>query len=184
MTTPSRDREGGRQLRAWAHPLRLRILSLLTGVPMSAAEVARELATTQANASYHLRHLEAAGLLTVVEEVSVRGGQAKRYRHLPQDVDEAPRPGEPSRPAISEPTWRAVATELTRRAALAGPAVSGAQVLADAELWVSEAEWRAAVREVHEAMRRLHEQAQPPRTPGTVRVSATVALFRMQQETQ
>ena len=57
----------GVPLRAFSHPLRLRLLSLLTGTAMSAAEVSRELGTTQANASYHLRRLEAAGLLRVVE---------------------------------------------------------------------------------------------------------------------
>ena len=39
-------------LRATAHPVRLQILSLLTGAEMSAAEVARELDLTHANASY------------------------------------------------------------------------------------------------------------------------------------
>ena len=42
-------------LRSVAHPLRLRMLSLLTGTAMSAAEVARELEITHANASYHGR---------------------------------------------------------------------------------------------------------------------------------
>src|SRR6476659_9549606 len=50
-------------LRALAHPVRLQMLSLLTGAPMSAAEVARELGLTHANASYHLRQLLAAGQL-------------------------------------------------------------------------------------------------------------------------
>ena len=38
-------------LRALAHPVRLRILSLLTGTELSAAEIARELGLTHANAS-------------------------------------------------------------------------------------------------------------------------------------
>jgi DNA-binding transcriptional ArsR family regulator len=70
-------------LRALAHPLRMRILSLLTGTAMSAAEVAREFGESQANISYHLRRLHAAGLLHVAEEVRIRGGRAKRYRHDP-----------------------------------------------------------------------------------------------------
>ena len=60
------------------------MLSLLTGAPMSAAEVARELGLTHANASYHLRQLLAAGLLVVAGEETIRGGRAKRYRY---DVD-------------------------------------------------------------------------------------------------
>ncbi len=70
------------RLRAMAHPVRLRMLSLLTGTAMSAAEVTRELGTTSANASYHLRLLHAAGLLAVAGEEKVNGGVAKRYRHV------------------------------------------------------------------------------------------------------
>ncbi|TLF25906.1 helix-turn-helix domain-containing protein, partial [Microbacterium sp. 5K110] len=68
-------------LRATAHPLRLRLLSLLTGAALSAAEAGRELGVSQAAASYHLRVLERAGLIRVVEVVRLRGGDAKRYRH-------------------------------------------------------------------------------------------------------
>lgn len=45
--------------------MRLQMLSLLTGAELSAAEVARELGTTQANAGYHLRFQLGAGLLVV-----------------------------------------------------------------------------------------------------------------------
>ena len=47
--------ESSNHLRALAHPVRLRILSLLTGADLTAADVARELGITHANASYHLR---------------------------------------------------------------------------------------------------------------------------------
>src|SRR3954467_1348719 len=75
------DETGVRRLRATAHPVRLEMLSLLTGAELSAAEVARELGVTQANASYHLRLLLAANLLEVAGEETVRGGKAKKYRH-------------------------------------------------------------------------------------------------------
>jgi len=68
-------------LRAMAHPVRLRMLSLLTGTALSAAEVARELGLTHANASYHLRLLHDAGLLVDAGEEAIRGGRAKRYRY-------------------------------------------------------------------------------------------------------
>ncbi|MFD0801388.1 helix-turn-helix domain-containing protein, partial [Streptomonospora algeriensis] len=70
-------------LRLLAHPLRLRLLSLLTAQTMSAAEAARELGETHANVSYHLRRLHEGGLLEVAEEVRVSGGRARRYRHDP-----------------------------------------------------------------------------------------------------
>ena len=41
------------------------MLALLTGAELSAAEVARELGTTQANAGYHLSFQLGAGLLVI-----------------------------------------------------------------------------------------------------------------------
>ena len=76
------ERSGVRRLRATAHPVRLEMLSLLTGAELSAAEVARELGITQANASYHLRLLRTAGLLEEAGQEKVNGGTAKRYRAL------------------------------------------------------------------------------------------------------
>ncbi|MEU4424231.1 helix-turn-helix domain-containing protein [Actinoplanes sp. NPDC024001] len=69
------------ELRALAHPVRLRIMSLLTASSLTAAEVARELGITHANASYHLRNLLSAGHIAVAGEEKIRGGTAKRYRH-------------------------------------------------------------------------------------------------------
>ncbi|HEX6873862.1 MAG TPA: helix-turn-helix domain-containing protein, partial [Micromonosporaceae bacterium] len=79
------DRAGQRpaaKLRALAHPIRLRILSLLTGAAMTAAEIARELDLTHANASYHVRQLAEVGQIEVVAEERIRGGVAKRYRYV------------------------------------------------------------------------------------------------------
>ena len=69
------------ELRAMAHPVRLRILSLLTGAALTAADVARELGLTHANASYHLRQLLAVGQIEVAGHERIRGGAAKRYRY-------------------------------------------------------------------------------------------------------
>ena len=156
-----------------AHPVRLRMLSLLTGSAMSAAELARELELTQANASYHLRSLVRAGLVTPAGEERVRGGVAKRYRY---DVV-APAPPE-LRDAASEPLFaEALATELVRRSRQRRPEARG--VTTDAELWVEEAAFLDARERIAEATRRLHLAAKPPRTEGTVRVSATVSVFEM-----
>ena len=61
--------------------MRLRILSLLTGADLTAADVARELGLTHANASYHLRFLLDAGEIVVQRQETIRGGRARRYRH-------------------------------------------------------------------------------------------------------
>src|SRR5699024_10447090 len=85
MSEALTDAETISSMRAVAHPVRLRILSLLTARAMSAAEVARELELTHANASYHLRFLHEAGELVVEGEEKIRGGVAKRYRYVPMD---------------------------------------------------------------------------------------------------
>jgi DNA-binding transcriptional ArsR family regulator len=169
-------------LRAVAHPLRLQILSLLTGTEMSAAEVARELGVTHANASYHLRVLADAGELVVAGEEKIRGGVAKRYRH----------PWDKGLAGGQRPGWggpedfglyvRAMADELVRRAALRER--GQASWLTDAELWVEPEAWRRAAELVMEASRLVHDRARPPHTAGTVHVNLSAALFRMTEPTE
>jgi DNA-binding transcriptional ArsR family regulator len=164
-------------LRAVAHPLRLQMLSLLTGSAMSAAELARELNLTQANASYHLRTLAAAGWVTPAGEERVRGGTAKRYRY---DVD-LEMPGSTDvggQPLLAE----ALTIELLRRARWRRPDRPGTTT--DAELWVAPEAWEEARSQVAEVTRRLHVDAQPPQTEGTVHVSVTVMLFEMQSQAE
>ncbi|WP_344869190.1 metalloregulator ArsR/SmtB family transcription factor [Amycolatopsis ultiminotia] len=164
--------DGLRSLRALGHPLRLRILSLLTGTAMSAAEAARELGESQANVSYHLRRLHGAGLVRVAEEVSIRGGRAKRYRHGPESGErlEAGRADHLVLAAV-------LGEELRRRTELRKPRVRGSTT--DAEVWVSPQAWQTALRLARQLGEVLHEEAKPPRTPGTVRASATISLFQM-----
>ncbi|MEU0532800.1 helix-turn-helix domain-containing protein [Amycolatopsis tolypomycina] len=160
-------------LRVLAHPLRLRILSLLTGAALSAAEAARELGETQANVSYHIRRLHDAGLLEVAEEVRIRGGRAKRYRHEPDSGKHLTTraPGE------EKLLTKAIANELLRRAE--ARVAERPASLTDAELWVDPQLWARLLEKATELSEELHAAARPPRTPGTVRVSASVALFEL-----
>ena len=163
-------------LRARAHPLRLRMLSLLTGASMSAAELARELDVSQALASYHLRQLAAAGLVDLAEERSRRGGQERRYRHRVQREGAGP-----AGPAADEQDMavlvEAVVAELRRRSLHRSAQVR--RLAVDAELWVRPEDWEAARQAVESAAVTLHEQARRPREPGTVHVNATVVMFGM-----
>lgn len=161
-------------LRAVAHPLRLQILSLLTGAELSAAEVARELDVTHANASYHLRVLLDAGLLEIASEERIRGGDAKRYRHPWQQHK---RKGEISS-KDREGYARVMAEELVRRVRQVEPSTFGHYT--DAELWVTPEDFEAVRASVTAASTRLHESALPPRSAGTRRVGLTIALFEMQ----
>lgn len=171
-TQPVPHRSELSKLRVLAHPLRLRILSLLTGAAMSAAEVAREFDDTQANVSYHFRRLHEAGLLFVAEEVAIRGGKAKRYRHDPGSGG-----GRPGQDPEEEQLLAAVlGDELRRRTAYRLPE-SGTTT--DAELWVDPRVWQHCLHQARELSRILHEAAKPPRTRGTRRVSTTIAMFAM-----
>ena len=159
-----------------AHPVRLRILSLLTGAAMSAAEVARELDLTHANASYHLRLLAQTGHLVEAGEEAIRGGRAKRYRY----DDERPVQMAPDT-ATAVLFYDAIAAELVRRARLRKHR-SGRATSSDAELWVSREAWGTAVDQVLATVDELHRAALPIRSAGALHVSITTALFEMVEE--
>ena len=164
-------------LRALAHPLRLQMLSLLTGTAMSAADVARELGLTHANASYHLRQLLAAGQVVIAEEVEIRGGRARRYRyderHGHDRLERTPWDRDTRRA-----TYAALAEELRRRATLAvGPPTR--QSVTDAELWVDAETWASLCDRVTELMRELHAAAVSRGTTGAIHTSTTTAMFVM-----
>lgn len=159
-------------LRATAHPVRLQILSLLTAAELSAAEIARELDLTHANASYHLRLLLDAGQLEVASEERIRGGVAKRYRHPWRDHSVRGKTSAEGRVAWA----RAMAAELVRRV---GEYAGRPGSFTDAELWVSESDYLAVHASLQEATERLHATARPPRTEGTIKVAMTAALFEM-----
>ncbi|MFE0425039.1 helix-turn-helix domain-containing protein [Streptomyces sp. NPDC058953] len=165
-----------RGYRALAHPLRLRLLSLLTGSPLSSAEAARRLGESQANISYHIRQLHDAGLLELAEETNIRGGRAKRYRH-PVDSGAALPDGSPDdHVAVAA----ALAAEMVRRSGERLPGVPGD--VTDAELTVGTGTWERARALAAELGRIVHEEALPPGTEGAVRMSATVLMFRMTEE--
>ncbi|RNI25349.1 ArsR/SmtB family transcription factor [Flexivirga caeni] len=169
------------ELRATAHPVRLRMLSLLTGAPMSAAELARELDITQANASYHLRTLAKAGQVQVVETESVRGGQAKKYRY--RYPEQRPNPNGQRPQGVSRTEWQqyihVMYGELVRRSEqrIDGPAIS-----ADAEVWLTPETWRKARELVKKASRLVHDEALSPHAPGSAHVNFQVELFTMHDD--
>ena len=161
-----------------AHPVRLRIMSLLTGASLTAAEVARELGITHANASYHLRSLASAGMIVPAGEERIRGGVAKRYRY---DVDrdmEIQRTLPPRSADENRMLFAAAANELIRRTAEAHWPEK--KVMADADLWVDPEVWREIQERVSQAAMDLHAAAQPARSPGTIRTSTTIAMFQME----
>jgi len=163
-----------------AHPMRLQILSLLTAASLTAAEVARELGMTHANASYHLRNLLAGGLIVQDGEERIRGGIAKRYRY--DAARERARDGDSFGPAHADTQralFAAVANELIRRTAEGDWSVGG--TMTDAELWIDPDVYREIRERVSQASRDLHDAARAPHTAGTIRTSTTIAMFRMDE---
>lgn len=166
-------------LRALAHPVRLRILSLLTGVELTAAEVARELRLTHANASYHLRQLHATGIIEVAGQERIHGGMAKRYRYdLEKELSKPDVPPQDNDTSLHRLVYAAMATELNRRSALMRRSLNNH--LTDAELWVDAEVWKGIRDRISDASDELHRAAQPPGTAKTIRVNATIALFEME----
>ncbi|HEX8781018.1 MAG TPA: helix-turn-helix domain-containing protein [Nocardioides sp.] len=167
------DRTALSALRSTAHPVRLRILSLLTAEAMSAAEVARALDLTHANASYHLRVLHEAGELVVEGEEKIRGGVAKRYRY---DASRHVHDGGARLPEERLADARATAAEIERRLLESAP---GGSSYSDLEAWVPVEAWHRALDLLHEASTLLHAEARPTGSPDTVHVSATSHAFTM-----
>jgi DNA-binding transcriptional ArsR family regulator len=160
-------------LRALAHPLRVRMLSLLRDQAMSAAELARELGVSQAAASYHLRRLAAAEMVELVEERMRRGGRERRYRRRKLAL---PAPSEPERLAF----MRVVVSEAERKlelANLSAPATTG-----DHDVWVDPGKWAAIVAEMRRLQSELQASAVTARSPGAIRASASVLLFALHPE--
>ncbi len=159
-------------LRVLAHPLRLRLLSLLTARALSGSEAARELGESQANVSYHLRRLYGAGLVTLVDD-SAQRGRTRRFRHDPVSGERLAADSTVDHQLLAA----ALATELQRRSQHRRAGSLG--VFTDAELWVDAATWGRAVAGVRQVGIDLHEHAVKEGGDGAVRISATISLFEM-----
>ena len=156
-------------LRAIAHPVRLRMLSVLTGTAMSAADLARTLDISHANASYHLRQLADAGEVVEAGEQKIRGGTAKLYRYPHETELEAKATG---RDATNEDRLLYTrARSPPSSSAASSTAVPGqGGLLSDLEGWVEPEVWdraTALLREASDAPPRLQPAARTPPTPCT-----------------
>ncbi len=159
-------------LRALANPVRIRIVSLLTGTAMSATEVAEELDIAHASASYHLRQLASAGFIKRADDRSGKAGRGqppRRYTYDPSSGDRLDRSS--GRHLVQEATF----VDLRRRQAL----MIRQRRSADAEVWLPREVWEEVVTLVDEAVRLVHDKAGPPRAEGSVHASMTANLFEI-----
>jgi DNA-binding transcriptional ArsR family regulator len=95
------------QLRALAHPLRQRLLYALGGEPATMGQLAAAFGERKGNIGHHLKVLEAAGMVRVVETRQVRGGTEHYYQRTTRRVYVAGPPG-----VSTSAMLRAVADEL------------------------------------------------------------------------
>ncbi len=75
---------GAKEVRALAHPLRLRMLESLSDGPATASMLARELGESSGATSYHLRALAAAGI--IVEDLERRKGRERWWKRDPDRI--------------------------------------------------------------------------------------------------
>ena len=101
-----------RQVRAMAHPLRLRMLEILAEGPSTASKLAERLGESSGATSYHLRALAKADLVVEDEE---RGNARDRWWRRPERLMLAPTTGSPEEVAAGK-RIRAVMLERDEKA--------------------------------------------------------------------
>ena len=159
-------------LRAMAHPVRLRILSLTTGAAMSAVEIAHELGIAHATASYHARKLADAGLLQVVDAAGARVGRGRppvRYRYV------ASLRSRLDRSDGTDALWSATAQDIARCLR----ARTRHRVGAAAEVWMAPADFERVCVLAEKISALIHERARPAGTAGAMHGSVTVLAFEL-----
>ena len=161
------------QLRVTAHPIRLQILSLLTGNSMSQGEVAKSLGFSNAAISYHFNTLKSAGWLKETGTKSVRGGTAHLFTYNSASISSKKQRN------LGPSSWQAVGSELIRRAKHFR---KGVQLLADADIHIDPQTWHELATEMQSIVIRIHEAAVPPKSKNAVRVNLTVAMFEMKDK--
>lgn len=161
------------QLRVTAHPLRLQILSLLTGNSMSQGEVARSLGLSNAAIGYHFNTLKTAGWLKETGAKTVRGGTAHLFTYNNASIA-----GKKSR-NLDPSSWQVVGSELIRRAKHFR---KGVQLLADADIHIDPQTWHELAAEIQSIVIRIHEAAVPAKSKNAVRVNLSVAMFEMKDK--
>jgi DNA-binding transcriptional ArsR family regulator len=185
LTTPI-DITDPRLVKAYAHPLRIEILSLLDNRVASPKQIATELETPLPNTAYHVRQLAALGLVELVRR-TVRGGAVEH--HYTTKV----------RPTIPDELWSTL-PDIVRRAAMGGAVQQALSEMIravdqggfspdEAHLTRTPARldakgWRAVSREMHRALKRVdaivaETEARLENDPEeeTVEAMAVMALF-------
>lgn len=109
------------EIRAYVHPVRMRIVQSLAGEPRTVTAVAREMGVHPANVTHHFKRLAGEGLIRLVETRDTGRNLEKYYRATARSFVVQPRKATP----ISQ---QALALSILRdnlQAAIDGPALDG-----------------------------------------------------------
>lgn len=142
---------------------------MVTGAPLSAADVADAVGLAHAAASYHLRQLASAGFIEPVDEPAARG-RAGRPRRLYRMRDEAFQGFKAESSALLN---RTVISELERRLQEA----AAHHKTVDAEVWIAPEDWDRVVELVDQASEIVHKRALAPGTLRSKHIAFTTLLF-------
>lgn len=162
------------KLRALAHPIRLRMLSLMWAEPMSAAELARVLGIGHGLATQHLRVLEKTEYVELVEVRAKRGGRERLFKAV-HGLPLSEQAAEGGLPLLVESLANAA------RARVPAHTTERPLLAVDGELWVDPEVWKEVYDSLVTAIGRVHDAAVPAHTPGAERVSVTAIAFAMNE---
>ncbi len=160
---------GDPALRALAHPLRLRMLSLMWAEAHSATGLAAALDIGHGLATQHLRRLVACDLVQLVETRPGRGGGERFFRTV-----QGPVLSERADDAVL--LAQALAVTLRQRAHRRAP---GPGVVVDADLWVTPQVWETFRADLAALVDGLHAHGRGPSDPDCVPVGVTLMAFRL-----
>ncbi|MGH2762666.1 MAG: helix-turn-helix domain-containing protein [Thermoleophilaceae bacterium] len=155
-----------RLVKALAHPLRLRILSVLEERTASPKEISDEVDAPLTHVSYHVRQLAELGVIKLVRTRQVRGAIEHHYRleARPSITDEAWRQApEIAKQALVGAVLGQVSTQVNAAAAEAGFSRDGAR-LSRLPLELDEEGWREASRALQQLATELERIQKDART--------------------
>ena len=175
-----------RLIKVLAHPLRVRILAIFEQRVASPSEIAQELEASLGVVSYHVRRLEALGLIKLVRKTPRRGAVEHYYRadathHIPDEAwAQVPTI---VRQAMAGATLSEISARVNSAAAQGGFDRDTAH-LSITKLTVDEQGWTALSRELAKLLERVdriqadsHERLKKGNHEGELRAMVSLMLF-------
>ncbi|MFD8785414.1 ArsR/SmtB family transcription factor [Kitasatospora sp. NPDC059599] len=155
--------ESPQQYKALSHPLRQRLLLALGGQPATVAQLAEALDSRKGTVAHHLKVLQDAGVVRIVETRKVRGGSEHLYRRTARRITAAGREAGPTTAllgAVAEECVKAPQEPLLLLRHLRLTADQAARLGAALQALVDEAAEAPDGEPVHGVLVALYEQAE------------------------